>query len=102
MLQTGRRGRIHPVKAWLAIWLLAVMWCCPSAAAEPVAADSFDPKKFEEYQAEAYKWYLLAAAQGDEKAKDNASALQPLLLESQLTEAKQRAEQFKLKGGAQP
>jgi TPR repeat protein len=47
------------------------------------------------YQVEAYKWFLLAAAQGNDRAKDNASALQPHLLESQITEAKQRVEQFK-------
>jgi TPR repeat protein len=46
------------------------------------------------YELEAYKWYLLAAAQGDKKAKDNASMLELMLLPEQIAEGKRRAQDW--------
>ena len=44
------------------------------------------------YEVEAYKWDLLAAAQGDTKAKHNASLLQLLLSSEEIAEGKRRAQ----------
>jgi hypothetical protein len=44
------------------------------------------------YDVEAYKWGLLAAAQGDTKAKRNASLLQLLLSSEEIVEGKRRAQ----------
>jgi TPR repeat protein len=44
------------------------------------------------YEVEAYKWDLLAAAQGDAKAKSNATLLEFMLSPEQITEGKQRAQ----------
>ena len=49
----------------------------------------------EKDEVEAYKWYLLAAAQGDAKAKGHAPHLESLLTPEQITEGKRRADQFK-------
>lgn len=39
--------------------------------------------------------YLLAAAQGDEKAKDKADLVELVLLPNQIADGKRRAENFK-------
>jgi len=44
------------------------------------------------YEVEAYKWDLLAAAQGDVKAKRNASMLELMKLKEQVAEGKRRAQ----------
>jgi TPR repeat protein len=44
------------------------------------------------YEVEAYKWYLLAAAQGDHKAKSNATLLELMKTNEQITEGKRRAQ----------
>ena len=44
------------------------------------------------YEVEAYKWFLLAAAQGDTKAKRNATLLELLLSPEEIAEAKERAQ----------
>ena len=44
------------------------------------------------YEVEAYKWYLLAAAQGDNKARRNASMLELMLLPDQIADGKRRAQ----------
>jgi TPR repeat protein len=44
------------------------------------------------YEVEAYKWDLLAAAQGDSKAKHNASLLELLLSPEEIAEGKRRAQ----------
>jgi TPR repeat protein len=46
------------------------------------------------YEVEAYKWDLLAAAQGDTKAKRNASLLELLLSQEQIAEGKRRAQDW--------
>jgi TPR repeat protein len=46
------------------------------------------------YEVEAYKWYLLAAAQGDNKARRNASMLELMLLPEQVAEGKRRAQDW--------
>jgi TPR repeat protein len=46
------------------------------------------------YEVEAYKWDLLAAAQGDTKAKRNASLLELMLLPEQIAEGKRRAQDW--------
>jgi hypothetical protein len=46
------------------------------------------------YEVEAYKWYLLAAAQGDNKARRNASILELMLLPEQVAEGKRRAQDW--------
>jgi TPR repeat protein len=46
------------------------------------------------YEVEAYKWDLLAAAQGDSKAKRNASMLELMMLPEQTAEGKQRAQDW--------
>jgi len=46
------------------------------------------------YEVEAYKWDLLAAAQGDSKGKRNASMLELLLSPEQIAEGKQRAQDW--------
>jgi TPR repeat protein len=47
------------------------------------------------HEVEAYKWYILAASKGDEKAKDYASMIETILLDSQIKEGRQRADNFK-------
>jgi uncharacterized protein len=44
------------------------------------------------YELEAYKWDLLAAAQGDTKAKRNASLLELMLSPEEIAEGKRRAQ----------
>jgi TPR repeat protein len=44
------------------------------------------------YEVEAYKWYLLAAGQGDNKAKRNVSPLELMLPQEQIAEGKRRAQ----------
>ena len=44
------------------------------------------------YEVEAYKWDLLAAAQGDVKAKRNSIMLELLMLPEQIAEGKRRAQ----------
>jgi hypothetical protein len=44
------------------------------------------------YAVEAYKWDLLAAAQGDTKAKRNATMLELMLSPEQIAEGKRRAQ----------
>jgi TPR repeat protein len=44
------------------------------------------------YEVEAYKWDLLAAAQGDAKAKSNTTLLELLMSQEQIEEGKQRAQ----------
>jgi len=46
------------------------------------------------YEVVAYKWYLLAAAQGDNKAKRNASMLELMLSQDQIAEGKKRAQDW--------
>ena len=46
------------------------------------------------YEAEAYKWDLLAAAQGDTRAKRNATMLELLLSPEQIAEGKRRAQDW--------
>ena len=46
------------------------------------------------YEVEAYKWYLLAAAQGDTKGKRNASMMELMLSPEQITEGKRRAQDW--------
>ena len=46
------------------------------------------------YEVEAYKWDLLAAAQGDPKAKHNASVLALLLSPQEIAEGKRRAQDW--------
>ena len=46
------------------------------------------------YEVEAYKWDLLAAAQGDSKAKRNASTLELLLSPEEIAEGKRRAQDW--------
>ena len=46
------------------------------------------------YEVEAYKWDLLAAAQGDNKARRNASMLELLLSPEQTAEGKRRAQDW--------
>ena len=46
------------------------------------------------YEVEAYKWDLLAAAQGDVKAKRNATMLELLMLPEQIAEGKRRAKDW--------
>jgi hypothetical protein len=43
---------------------------------------------------EAYKWDLLAAAQGDSKGKRNASMLELLLSPKEIAEGKRRAQDW--------
>ena len=43
---------------------------------------------------EAYKWDLLAAAQGDTKAKRNAFMLELMMSQEQVAEGKQRADEW--------
>ena len=54
------------------------------------------------HEVEAYKWYLLAAAQGDEKAKDNADLVELVLLPDQIADGKRRADNFKPQERTQP
>jgi len=44
------------------------------------------------YEVEAYKWDLLAAAQGDPKGKRNATMLELLLGPEEIAEGKRRAQ----------
>ena len=44
------------------------------------------------YELEAYKWDLLAAAQGDAKAKRNATLLELLLSPEEIAEGKRRVQ----------
>ena len=46
------------------------------------------------YEVEAYKWDLLAAAQGDKKAKRNASLLELMLSPKEIAEGKRRAQDW--------
>jgi hypothetical protein len=46
------------------------------------------------YEVEAYKWDLLAAAQGDSKGKRNASMLELLLSPKEIAEGKRRAQDW--------
>lgn len=46
------------------------------------------------YAVEAYKWDLLAAAQGDTKAKRNATMLELMLSPEQIAEGKRRAKDW--------
>jgi TPR repeat protein len=46
------------------------------------------------YEVEALKWHLVAAAQGDPKAKLNASVLELLLLPEEIAEGKRRAQDW--------
>ena len=46
------------------------------------------------YEVEAYKWDLLAAAQGATKAKRNASMLELILSQEQIAEGKRRAQDW--------
>ena len=54
------------------------------------------------HEVEAYHWYLLAAAQGDEKGKDNAGLVELVLLPNQIADGKRRAENFKPQERTQP
>ena len=54
------------------------------------------------HEVEAYKWYLLAAAKGDERATDNAGLLELGLSSDQIAQGKRRAENFKPLERSQP
>jgi TPR repeat protein len=54
------------------------------------------------HEVEAYKWYLLAAVQGDEKGKDNAGLVELVLLPDQIADGKRRADNFKPQERTQP
>ena len=43
------------------------------------------------YEVEAYKWYLLAAAQGDTRGQRNATTLELMMSQEQVAEGKKRA-----------
>jgi TPR repeat protein len=45
-------------------------------------------------EVEAYKWNLLASAQGDSKGKRNASMLELLLSKEEIADGKRRAEDW--------
>ena len=44
---------------------------------------------------EAYKWFLLAAGQGDEDARKNADSLESIMTRDQIAEGQEMAHQFK-------
>jgi TPR repeat protein len=46
------------------------------------------------YEVEAYKWYFLAAAQGDTKGKRNASMLELMLSQEEIADGKRRAQDW--------
>jgi hypothetical protein len=46
------------------------------------------------YELEAYQWDLLAAAQGDTKAKRNVSRLELRLSQEEIAEGKRRAQDW--------
>jgi len=46
------------------------------------------------YEVEAYKWDLLATAQGDTKAKHNVTMLELMLSPEEIAEGKRRADDW--------
>lgn len=51
-------------------------------------------------EVEAYKWWLLAAAQGDKEAIKAVAMIEPRLSKEQITEGKKRMREFKPAGVA--
>ena len=78
----------------------AVQWFRPAAEQNHPAAQSNLGVCYErgagvaKYEVEAYKWDLLAAAQGDTKAKRNASMLEMMLSPEEIADGKRRAENW--------
>jgi TPR repeat protein len=51
---------------------------------------------------EAYKWHNLAAAQGNETAKENKGIIAKKMTSEQIAEAQKRSADFKLRGESAP
>jgi TPR repeat protein len=92
-LYAGKRGVAKDAVA-------AVKWFRQAAEQNHPAAQSNLGVCYErgdgvaKYEVEAYKWDLLAAAQGDGKGKRNATMLELLMLPEQIAEGKRRAKDW--------